>query len=274
MQPDDKQKTLTDEKLTQRLIQCLQRQDIGSSGGRKKFSTCPERIFQSVTWEKLDDQTIKSSPNLTKLCRHDHKGLVNTSTKGIDESLQGLGWIAGLVRKNRVLSRTQKLRIDGTRDSVSFSPRLDELESQQRVTWSTKTTSSTRIQESTKENQISHEQATRSMRLKWIQQPRGHKEERASFPNQFPYKDSKIHGLDHLLEKKREEEPEGRWERRLEQGFVFYLMRRQPEREPAPLSLPTFYPSVCCYPAFLSSPPSLPLKTRIPLSAEIKLEGP
>ena len=59
---------------------------------------------------------------------------MNTSTKGIDESLHGLGGIAGLVSKNKVLSRTQKLRIDGTRDSVSFSPRLDELESQQRVT--------------------------------------------------------------------------------------------------------------------------------------------
>ena len=74
---------------------------------------------------------IKSSPNLTKLCRHDHKRLVNTSTEGIDESLHGLGGIAGLVSKNGVLSRTQKLRIDGTHDSMSFSPRLEELGSQQ-----------------------------------------------------------------------------------------------------------------------------------------------
>ena len=59
---------------------------------------------------------------------------MNTSTEGIDESLHGLGGINGSVSKNGVLSRTQKLRIDGTRDSVSFSPRLDELESQQRVT--------------------------------------------------------------------------------------------------------------------------------------------
>jgi hypothetical protein len=59
--------------------------------------------------EKLDDLRIKSSPNLAKLCRHDHKGLVNMSTEGIDESLHGLGGIEEFPSKNRVFSRTQKL---------------------------------------------------------------------------------------------------------------------------------------------------------------------
>ena len=59
---------------------------------------------------------------------------MNTSTEGIGESLHGLGGIKGSVSKNGVLSRTQKLQIDGTRDPVSFSPRLDESGSQQRVT--------------------------------------------------------------------------------------------------------------------------------------------
>ena len=87
--------------------------------------------FQPATLDELNDRKAKSCPKITKLCRHDHKGLVNTSTEGIDESLHGLEGITGLVSKNGISSRTQKLRIDGTRDSVSFSPMLDELGSQQ-----------------------------------------------------------------------------------------------------------------------------------------------
>ena len=43
--------------------------------------------------EEIDDRVAKSSPNLTKFCRHDHMGLVNMSTEGIDELLHGLGEI-------------------------------------------------------------------------------------------------------------------------------------------------------------------------------------
>ena len=50
-------------------------------------------IFEPATLEKLDDWRIKSSQNLTKFCRHDHKGLVNMSTEGINESLHDLGGI-------------------------------------------------------------------------------------------------------------------------------------------------------------------------------------
>ena len=39
-----------------------------------------------------------------------------------------------------------------------------------------------------------------------IQKPRGHEEDRASFPNQIPYKVSTIHGQNQL---KREEQREG-----------------------------------------------------------------
>ena len=65
---------------------------------------------------------------------HDHKGLVNMSTEGIDESLHGLGGIEEFPSKNGVFSRTQKCRFEGTRDSAGFSTRLDGLESLQRVT--------------------------------------------------------------------------------------------------------------------------------------------
>ena len=49
--------------------------------------------FQPATFEKLNDSRIKTSPNLTRICRHVHKGLVNMSTEGIDESLHEMGGI-------------------------------------------------------------------------------------------------------------------------------------------------------------------------------------
>jgi len=52
--------------------------------------------------EKLDDWMIKSSPKELKICRHDHKDLVNMSTKGIDESLREMGGIADISSKNGV----------------------------------------------------------------------------------------------------------------------------------------------------------------------------
>ena len=62
----------------------------GLTGDGKKSTRAQKRIFQPATFDKLDDRRAKSSPNLTKFCRHDHKGLVNMSTEGIDESLHGL----------------------------------------------------------------------------------------------------------------------------------------------------------------------------------------
>ena len=110
-----------------------------------------------------------------------------------------------------------------------------------------------------------------------IEKPKGHKEDGASFPKRIQYMVSRIHLQNLTLEEEgRRTEREG--ERRREQsreGTVLCLVR-PPERErekqhscPACLLSPP-----CCCPASLSSSPSLPLKTRIPLSAEIKLEGP
>ena len=77
------------------------------------------------------------------------------STEGIDESLHGLGGIEEIPSKIGGFSRTQKRRFEETRDSGGFSTRLDGLESPQRVTQSSRNTSSSRGQESTKENRNS-----------------------------------------------------------------------------------------------------------------------
>ena len=78
--------------------------------------------------QKLDDRRIKSSPNFTKIRRHDHKGLVNMTTEGIDESLHGLGGIEEIPSKIGVFSKKQQLRFGGTRDSGGYSTRLDGFE--------------------------------------------------------------------------------------------------------------------------------------------------
>ena len=130
----------------------------------------------------------KSSPNLTKFRRHDHKGLVNTSTEGIDELLHGLGEIDEIRSEIRVFSRTQKLRFVVTRDFRGFSTRLDGFESLQRVTKTSRIKTSTRAHESTKENRRSIKRGTRRMNSNRKQTPGGHKEEGASFPTQSQYK--------------------------------------------------------------------------------------
>ena len=81
---------------------------------------------------------IKRGPKSTKFGKHDHKALVNMSTKEIEESLHVEGGIEEIPSKNRVFSRTRKAPIEGTRDSRDFSTRLDGLESLQRVTKSSR----------------------------------------------------------------------------------------------------------------------------------------
>ena len=49
-----------------------------------------QSVLQPATLENLDDQRPKSGQKLTKICRHEHKDLVNLPTKGIDDSLHGL----------------------------------------------------------------------------------------------------------------------------------------------------------------------------------------
>ena len=132
--------------------------------------------FQHAFFRKLDDRVTKSSSNLTKFHRHDHKGLVNMSTEGIDELLHGLGQIDEIQSKIGVFSRTQKLRFVVTRDLGGFSTRLDDFESLQRVTKTTKIKPSTLAHESTKENRNSIKRGTRRMNSNRKQTPGGHKE--------------------------------------------------------------------------------------------------
>ena len=153
---------------------------IGKNSARRRNS-----VFQSEPRQKLDDWRIKSSPNLTKFCRHDHKELVNTSTEGIDELLHGLGGIEEIPSKIGVFSRMQQLRYGGTRDFGGYSTRLEGFQSLHRVTKSSRIKPLTRAHESTKENRNSIKRGTR---MRWIQNPGGHKEGRASFPDQSQYK--------------------------------------------------------------------------------------
>ena len=62
-------------------------------------------FFQPAILEELDDRRTKSRPKLKKLHRHDHKGLVNMSTEGIDKLLHGLGGINEIRGKIGVFSR-------------------------------------------------------------------------------------------------------------------------------------------------------------------------
>ena len=87
------------------------------------------------------------------------------STEEIDQSLHGLGGIEDSLSKNGVFSRTQKLQSEGTRDSGGFRAWLDVLESLQRVTRSSEIHSSSRAQESSKENRIHRKQSTKRTRL-------------------------------------------------------------------------------------------------------------
>ena len=83
-----------------------------------------------------------------------------------------------------------------------------------------------RAQESTKENRIHHKQSTRRTRLKQNQTPREHKEERASFPDQSPYKVSRIHTSNPTPREGREEEQEGR-ECAREKGAALFWRRER-----------------------------------------------
>ena len=80
---------------------------------------------------------------------------MNIPTKGIDESLHGLGGIEEFPSKNGVFSGTQKSPIEGTRDSGEFSTRLDGLEAPQGVTKSSRNRPQSHAQRTKRENQNS-----------------------------------------------------------------------------------------------------------------------
>ena len=121
------------EQTTHRLIRRKRTQASVQPAITKKPSPSRTGVSQPATFGKLDDWRIKTSPKGLKFCRHDHKDLVNISTKGIDESLHGLGGIEEFPSKNGVFLEREKLRFEKTRDSVGFSTRLGGLESLQRV---------------------------------------------------------------------------------------------------------------------------------------------
>ena len=110
------------------------------------------------------------------------------SMEGINESIHSLGGIEEIPSKIGVFSRMQKLQFENTRDYRGFSTRLDGLESTQGVTKSSRTSQSSRPQESRKENRIHSKQSTKRTRLTRIQKPGGHKKDWASFPTQSQYK--------------------------------------------------------------------------------------
>ena len=83
----------------------------GLTGDRQKLCSSPEPLFSPHLAQKLDDRRIKLSPNLTKIRRHDHKGLVNMSMEGIDESLHGLGGIDEFPSKERGFLKNAKTLI-------------------------------------------------------------------------------------------------------------------------------------------------------------------
>jgi len=116
------------------------------------------------------------------------------STEGIEESLHEKGGIEEIPSKNGVFSRTRKSPIEGARDSGDFSTRLDGLEAPQGVTKSSRNHPQSHAQRTKRGEPKLISWRPQSMKLMQIQKPRGHKEVRASFPDQFQYKVSKIHG--------------------------------------------------------------------------------
>ena len=105
---------------------------------------------------------VQISPNFAGMIT---KGLVNTSTEGIDELLHGLGEIDEILSKIGVFSRTPKLQFEGARESEGFRARHDGLGTPQGVTKSSRTSQSSRAQELTREDRIHPNQSTNRMRL-------------------------------------------------------------------------------------------------------------
>jgi hypothetical protein len=166
---------------------------VGSTGDNEK--SCPSRtgFFQPANFEKLDDWTIKSSPKELKFWGDENDDFMNTSPKDFDESPHRLRGIERNRSKSVVFSRTQKLRFEGARESQGFSTRLEGLGTPQEVTKTTRNNSSPRAQESTTKIEIQPNKARNEKGLRRDQNPGGHKEDRASFPNQIHSKVSTIH---------------------------------------------------------------------------------
>ena len=151
-------------------------------------------FFQPATFGNLDDWGIKSSPKQLKFWGDEDDDFKNTSPKDSNESPHRLRGIGRNRSKSGVFSRTRKAPIEGTRDSVDFSTRLDGLESLLRVTKSSRNRPQSHAPRTKHGEPKLISWKPQSMKLMQIQKPGGHKEVRASFPDQFQYKVSKIQG--------------------------------------------------------------------------------
>ena len=137
---------------------------------------------------------IKSSSKELKFWGDEDDDFKNTSPKDFNESPHELRGIGRNRSKSGVFSRTRKSPIEGARDSGDFSTRLDGLEAPQGVTKSSRNHPQSHAQGTKRGEPKLISWRPQSMKLMQIQKPGGHKEVRASFPDQFQYKVSKIHG--------------------------------------------------------------------------------
>ena len=103
------------------------------------------------------------------------------------------------IKRDWVFSRTQEIEFERASDSRGFRTGLEARKSQQR----TRSLLSIKCAKNEIENPLHKAQ---NQGIESNQKPRGHEEDRASFPNQIPYKVSTIHGQNQL---KREEQREG-----------------------------------------------------------------
>ena len=147
---------------------------------------------------------------------------MNVSTEGIDESLHGLGEIEEFPSKNGVFSRIEKLRSESARESEGISTRLEVLGSLQGVTKTTRTNSTTRAQESKTKIEFQSNNARKRKELRQDQNPGGHKEGRASFPDLSTYKVSRIHGSNPREERWSRETGRRRWRQAQGSGSVLF----------------------------------------------------
>ena len=111
MQPSRKAKNPKSQNFYSPVDPTILISSVGSTGDTEKPSPSRTGVSQPAPFGKLDDWRIKTRPKGLKFCRHGHKDLVNIPTKGIDESLHGLGGIEEFPSKNGVFSRTPRTSI-------------------------------------------------------------------------------------------------------------------------------------------------------------------
>jgi len=156
---------------------------------------------------------------------------------------------------------------------MGFSTWLGQFRSHKRASSTTATSRRNPKAKELKKSGVSHKDLQKNTNLTSISKPRGHKEGRASFPTKIQYKVFTIPWLKSYLEERKEEEHGGRrggggaW---LFLYFFFSVQHAHQERRGPLFASHRRTHSLSPF----ASPPSLPLMTQLPLSAEIKLLGP